>query len=64
MLTALLLSISTFTSILWSIVFLVPQYFDYVLYHINGNMLNAFIPSIKTYSYSSNEEPHYLFQGE
>jgi hypothetical protein len=57
MLTALLLSISTFASVLWSIVFLVPQYFDYVLYHISGNMLNAFIPSIKTYSYSSNEEP-------
>ena len=57
MLTALLLGISTFTSILWSIVFLLPQYFDYVLYHISGNMLNAFIPSIKTFSYSSNEEP-------
>jgi hypothetical protein len=38
-------------------VFLLPQCFDYVLYHINGNMLNSFIPSIKTYSYSSNEEP-------
>ena len=57
MLSALIIGISTFTSILWSIVFLVPQYFNYVLYHITGNMLNAFIPSIKTYSYSSNEEP-------
>lgn len=57
MLTALLLGISTFTSILWSIVFLFPQYFNFVLYHITGNLLNAFIPSIKTYSYSSNEEP-------
>jgi hypothetical protein len=57
MLTAFILGISTFTSILWSIVFLFPQYFDFVLYHISGNMLNAFIPTIKTYSYSSNEEP-------
>ena len=58
MLSALIIGISTFTSILWSIVFLLPQYFDYVLYHISGNMLNSFIPSIKTYSYSSNEEPN------
>jgi len=57
MLSALIIGISTFTSILWSIVFLLPQYFGYILYHITGNMLNAFIPSIKTYSYSSNEEP-------
>ena len=57
MLSAFIIGISTFTSILWSIVFLLPQYFDYVLYHITGNMLNVFIPSIKTYSYSSNEEP-------
>ena len=58
MLSTVLIAISTFTSILWSIVFLLPQFFDYVLYHISGNMLNAFIPSIKTYSYSSNEEPN------
>ena len=58
MLSAIIIGISTFTSILWSIVFLLPQYFDYVLYHISGNMLNSFIPSIKTYSYSSNEEPN------
>ena len=58
MLSALIIGISTFTSILWSIVFLLPQYFDYVLYHISGNMLNSFIPSIKTYSYTSNEEPN------
>ena len=57
MLSALIIGISTFTSILWSIVFLLPQYFNFVLYHITGNMLNTFIPSIKTYSYSSNEEP-------
>ena len=58
MLSTALIAITTFTSILWSIVFLLPQFFDYVLYHISGNMLNAFIPSIKTYSYSSNEEPN------
>jgi hypothetical protein len=58
MLSSIIIGISTFTSILWSIVFLLPQYFDYVLYHISGNMLNSFIPSIKTYSYSSNEEPN------
>ena len=58
MLSTIIIGISTFTSILWSIVFLLPQYFDYVLYHISGNMLNSFIPSIKTYSYSSNEEPN------
>ena len=51
-------TIGAFSYILWSIVFLFTQYFDYFLYHINGNMLNAFIPSIKTYSYSSNEEPN------
>ena len=56
MLSTIIIGISTFTSILWSIVFLLPRYFDYVLYHISGNMLNSFIPSIKTYSYSSNEE--------
>jgi len=58
MLSSIIIGISTFTSILWSIVFLLPRYFDYVLYHISGNMLNSFIPSIKTYSYSSNEEPN------
>ena len=58
MLSTIIIGISTFTSILWSIVFLLPRYFDYVLYHISGNMLNSFIPSIKTYSYSSNEEPN------
>ena len=58
MLSSIIIGISTFTSILWSIIFLLPQYFDYVLYHISGNMLNSFIPSIKTYSYSSNEEPN------
>ena len=58
MLSTFIIAISTFTSILWSIIFLLPQYFDYVLYHISGNMLNAFIPSIKTYSYTSNEEPN------
>jgi len=58
MLSAIIIGISTFTSILWSIVFLLPQYFNYVLYHISGNMLNSFIPSIKTYSYTSNEEPN------
>ena len=57
MLSTVVVAISTVTSILWSIVFLLPQYFDYVLYHISGNMLNAFIPTIKTHSYSSNDEP-------
>ena len=57
MLTALLLSISSFASVLWSSVFLISQCFGYLLYHISGNMLTAFIPSIKTYSYSSNDEP-------
>ena len=57
MLSLFIVGLSTFASVLWSFVFLLTQYFDYVLYHINGNMLCAFIPSIKTYSYSSNEEP-------
>ena len=57
MLSTFIIAISSITSILWSIVFLLPQYFDYVLYHINGNMLNTFIPNIKTYSYSTNDEP-------
>jgi hypothetical protein len=49
--------ISGFASVLWTFIFLITKIFGYGLYYINGNMLSAFIPTIKTYSYSSNEEP-------
>ena len=61
MLTVVLLGLSTLVSILfpilWSIVFFIPQFLTYRLYHMNGNGLTAFLPRIQTSSYVSNDEP-------
>ena len=58
MLTAIMIGLSTCLSVLWSIVFVLPQYFGFKLYHINGNMLAAFLPHIRLSSYATNDEPN------